>query len=340
MIAKASGPTIQYFVSDRLSVRMTVNSSGNVVGRQGHLPFGEDFGASGTQEKHHFTSYERDVESGLDYAVNRSYSPILARFMRVDPYDGSSSLNNPQSLNRYAYVQNGPINSIDPLGLCLCANYYDEGRNLRWTDCWLCNAKTKAGGGGGGGGRGGGGNAGGGGQGAGPGGAARAQLEDFLNKFEKCSQKLETLTRSSTGFNPEELAEGITFRSYESYGMFATFRSQGLVGRGDPVANIQIRVLLGPLAPSGSFLGAWTSPISPVVILGASYFSASPDRQGAIVAHEMLHVANPNLTHQALAGMLGVDYEKGPNPGANEDAANKALTEWIEKGCQDPPDKK
>jgi hypothetical protein len=33
-------------------------------GGQGHLPFGEDFGESGTQQKHHFTSYERDSESG------------------------------------------------------------------------------------------------------------------------------------------------------------------------------------------------------------------------------------------------------------------------------------
>ena len=55
MIAKESGGSRQYFISDRLSVRMTLDSSGNVTGRQAHLPYGEDFAETGAQEKHHFT---------------------------------------------------------------------------------------------------------------------------------------------------------------------------------------------------------------------------------------------------------------------------------------------
>ena len=62
-----------YYLSDRLSMRLVLEASGNVLGRQGHLPFGEDFGESGSQEKHHFTSYKRDGESGTDYAINRQY---------------------------------------------------------------------------------------------------------------------------------------------------------------------------------------------------------------------------------------------------------------------------
>src|SRR6185369_8606970 len=80
MIAKiASGVTL-YFLSDRLSVRLSLDSSGNVLGRQSHLPFGEDFAETGTQQKQHFTSYERDGESGSDYSVNRGYSANLGRF--------------------------------------------------------------------------------------------------------------------------------------------------------------------------------------------------------------------------------------------------------------------
>jgi RHS repeat-associated protein len=116
MIAKESGGSRQYFISDRLSVRMTVDSSGNVTGRQAHLPYGEDFAETGAQEKHHFTSYERDAESGLDYAVNRYHARSIGRFNQVDPIRGNTS--NPQSLNRYAYVANDPINSTDPQGLC------------------------------------------------------------------------------------------------------------------------------------------------------------------------------------------------------------------------------
>ena len=113
MIAKAA--TGQYFLSDRLSVRLTTDANGNVTGRQGHLPFGEDFGESGAQEKHHFTGYERDTESGSDYGINRQYSLNSGRFLRPDPVEGSKD--NPQSLNRYSYVKNDPVNAVDPLGL-------------------------------------------------------------------------------------------------------------------------------------------------------------------------------------------------------------------------------
>lgn len=111
----------RYYVNDRLSERLTLDSSGNVVGRQAHLPFGEDFAESGTQDKRHFTSYERDGAAGLDYAVNRSYVPGVGRFNSADPYEESGSQFGPQSWNRYAYVENDPIHNVDPQGLNLKA---------------------------------------------------------------------------------------------------------------------------------------------------------------------------------------------------------------------------
>jgi len=117
MIAKVASGSTQYFLSDRLSVRLSLDSSGNVAGRQGHLPFGEDFGENGSQEKHHFTSYERDGESALDYAINRGYSGTVGRFHSADPYDSSSYLLDPQSWNRYSYAQNDSVNFADPMGL-------------------------------------------------------------------------------------------------------------------------------------------------------------------------------------------------------------------------------
>jgi RHS repeat-associated protein len=107
----------QYYLSDRLSVRMTLDSSGNVLGRQAHLSFGAEFGESGTQEKHHLTAYERDSETGTDYAVNREYSAVADRFMSVDRYGESDRIGNAQSHNRYSYVVNDPVNMIDPMGL-------------------------------------------------------------------------------------------------------------------------------------------------------------------------------------------------------------------------------
>ena len=125
MIAKTAGGATQYFLSDRLSARLALSDVGAVAGRQATLPFGEDFAESGTQEKHHFTSYERDGESGTDYAVNRQYSQTVGKFMQVDPIDGSRTV--PTTLNRYAYVQGDPINRVDPIGLFgyLCFTYLD-----------------------------------------------------------------------------------------------------------------------------------------------------------------------------------------------------------------------
>ncbi|MEK6288507.1 MAG: RHS repeat-associated core domain-containing protein [Acidobacteriota bacterium] len=112
----AGGGGVSYYLADKLSTRMTTDSNGVMKGTQDHLPFGEDSGTStGQIEKHRFTSYERDNETGIDYAINRQYSQNTGRFSRPDPVTGSVST--PQSLNRYSYVNNDPINSTDPLGL-------------------------------------------------------------------------------------------------------------------------------------------------------------------------------------------------------------------------------
>jgi RHS repeat-associated protein len=62
-----------------------------------------------------FTSYERDSDDG-DEAQQRRYLGTWRRFSQPDPYDGTVSLADPQSLNRYAYTQNDPVNFVDPNG--------------------------------------------------------------------------------------------------------------------------------------------------------------------------------------------------------------------------------
>ena len=79
---------------------------------------------TGTVDKWKFTGYERDSgtgETGLDYANFRYYSSVQGRFMSVDLLGGSTSV--PQSLNRFAYVLNDPINLTDPMGLSIQCHY-------------------------------------------------------------------------------------------------------------------------------------------------------------------------------------------------------------------------
>jgi len=49
--------------------------------------------------------------------VQRYYSSTYGRFNKPDPAN-AGALNNPQSLNLYAYVLGDPINHMDPEGLC------------------------------------------------------------------------------------------------------------------------------------------------------------------------------------------------------------------------------
>lgn len=77
-----------------------------------HYPYGESRTESTTDK---FATYEPDEDFALDYAVNRWYSRVFGRFLTADPYVASAE---PGSWNRYGYVQEDPVNRLDPEGLC------------------------------------------------------------------------------------------------------------------------------------------------------------------------------------------------------------------------------
>ena len=137
---------IHYGLADPLGTkRVQVNATGQVDENCTSLPFGNDVNnpisaqcsapVNGLQTnddatEHHFTDKERDAESGNDYFEARYYSSAMGRFLSPDwtaqeepvPY---ASLDDPQTLNLYAYVRNNPLTSVDSDGHAFCPGWCD-----------------------------------------------------------------------------------------------------------------------------------------------------------------------------------------------------------------------
>jgi RHS repeat-associated protein len=64
-----------------------------------------------------FTGYQKDDETGLDFAEARMYQNLHGRFTAVDPLLASGKSADPQTFNRYVYVLNNPPILTDPAGL-------------------------------------------------------------------------------------------------------------------------------------------------------------------------------------------------------------------------------
>jgi len=104
-----------YYHGDLVGTPLALtNGSGFVVARGENFPFGEDATANAIPGPHKFTGKELDEEIGLYYFNARYYDAKLGRFISVDPVGGGIA--NPQSWNRYAYVENNPLTRIDPTG--------------------------------------------------------------------------------------------------------------------------------------------------------------------------------------------------------------------------------
>ena len=61
-----------------------------------------------------YTGEQYDGAADQYYLRARYYNPLNGIFNRVDPYAGN--MQDPQSLHKYAYVHNNPVNGIDPTG--------------------------------------------------------------------------------------------------------------------------------------------------------------------------------------------------------------------------------
>lgn len=126
--ALADTQQVSYLTADHLgSVRAISNEIGQVVKRQDYSAFGDETVTSqrtaradytaDKEVRQDYTGYQKDNESGLEYAQARYYNSSHGRFTSVDPLTASATIRNPQSFNRYSYVLNSPYKFTDPLGL-------------------------------------------------------------------------------------------------------------------------------------------------------------------------------------------------------------------------------
>jgi len=115
-VAKKSTGAVLFYHNDHLGgVNVVTDESGTRVQLVEYDPWGQVSRSEGNADPTHgFTGKELDPETGFYYYGGRYYDAGLARFISADPFVPTPA--NPQSLNRYSYVLNNPVNLIDPSG--------------------------------------------------------------------------------------------------------------------------------------------------------------------------------------------------------------------------------
>jgi RHS repeat-associated protein len=97
---------------------LATNASGGIEWQARYKPFGETRWTSGAlTTNRRFNGMKEESALGGIYDFNaRFYDPAIGRFLSADSIVPRP--NDPQSLNRYAFVRNNPLKYVDPSGHC------------------------------------------------------------------------------------------------------------------------------------------------------------------------------------------------------------------------------
>ncbi len=176
LCAGMQSEAVQWQMTDQAgTVRLVVNASGAVIDGHDTTPFGDEIGWGGARSANapqqqqgaqqnaeagagttglygwnetmraRYASLERDTPTGLEHTDWRKYDGWQGRWTTTDPSHQSMSVGNPQSFNRYAYVQNDPVNFVDPSGLEQCSEAWCSwggGGNGFWGGGFNLNDRT------------------------------------------------------------------------------------------------------------------------------------------------------------------------------------------------------
>ncbi len=116
-ICQSTEDSTQFYLYDSMgrNVSALVSSSGKVLNSYEYKAFGGSLSEEqAVPNVYKYCGEQFDEETGLVFLRNRYYDPEIGRFISKDPRPGK--LDRPSTLNLYCYVENNPVNFVDPWG--------------------------------------------------------------------------------------------------------------------------------------------------------------------------------------------------------------------------------
>jgi RHS repeat-associated protein len=112
---KQTGVTSYYGYDGHGSVRFLTDTSGSLTETNAYDAYGTMIASSGsTPNNYLYCGEQYDSNVGMYYLRARYYKPDTGRFWTMDTFEGRYE--EPQSLHKYIYGANDPVNLIDPSG--------------------------------------------------------------------------------------------------------------------------------------------------------------------------------------------------------------------------------